>query len=393
VKICIIQPAYLPWLGYFERMQLCDRVVMLNHVDIDKNSKTKFVNRNKIRTPQGWTWLVVPINTSSLSGELKINKIKVAPGTEWAQKHCKTISANYSRSPFYSEKYKLLESHLKQNHQLIEQVNYPLINLLCEWLGIKSEIIKSSDLNCQSRKDDLILEICKKLGARTYLSGPFGRDYLTSQKFQEAGIEIQYHEYEVIEYNQAWPGFEPNMSAVDLIFNYGPEAPSFINGKRLQTLKMEKNITKEKLCLVPAAESDLAELIIMANEKEVRENSFKSSIIKFEDHIKWFNKIKSEKTAAIYMLKTDADIFLGQIRFEKKQEYFEIDISLKKSVRSQGIGKILLQTGMIQFKKDFGQSRFIANVKAHNTKAIALFRSLFFNENHEKSHIVFKKIL
>ena len=78
MKISISQPAYLPWLGYFERIQYSDFHVVLNHVQMDASSKTKFINRNKIKTPNGWAWLTIPIlgNRKVKISELKMSSEK-----------------------------------------------------------------------------------------------------------------------------------------------------------------------------------------------------------------------------------------------------------------------------------------------------------------------------
>ena len=81
--VSIMQPAYIPWLGYFDRIAKSDLHVVLDNVTMDKNSKTKFTNRNKSRTPQGWSWLTVPLKSVSKSNEVVINEIEIASGNNW----------------------------------------------------------------------------------------------------------------------------------------------------------------------------------------------------------------------------------------------------------------------------------------------------------------------
>ena len=91
-------------------------------------------------------------------------------------------------------------------------------------LGVRTECISSSDLSLESKKAELILDICRKVGATTYLSGPFGRDYLNQKDFEEAGIELQFHDYAHPVYMQNFDGFEPYMSILDLLFNHGDKS-------------------------------------------------------------------------------------------------------------------------------------------------------------------------
>ena len=85
--LSINQPAYLPWLGYFDRIERSDVHVVLDHVQFEKNS---FVNRNKIRNGNDWTWLTVPVETKGKFGALDIKNIKINNNINWKKKHWKT---------------------------------------------------------------------------------------------------------------------------------------------------------------------------------------------------------------------------------------------------------------------------------------------------------------
>src|ERR1051326_8427944 len=96
--VSINQPAYLPWLGYFDRIAASDIHVVLDHVQFEKNS---FVNRNKVRTAQGATWLTVPVETSGKFGQLPIDQLQIASDQPWARKHWKTIEQCYAHAPYF----------------------------------------------------------------------------------------------------------------------------------------------------------------------------------------------------------------------------------------------------------------------------------------------------
>jgi hypothetical protein len=91
------QPAYLPWLGYFDKIARADVFVYLDTVQFEKNS---FINRNRIKTPQGAQWLTIPVKMKDhLSATLRDTEIEcVQP---WGSKHLKTIRMNYSRAEFF----------------------------------------------------------------------------------------------------------------------------------------------------------------------------------------------------------------------------------------------------------------------------------------------------
>lgn len=228
--VTIMQPAYLPWLGYFDRIAMSDLFVVLDHVKIDRNSKTKFANRNRVRTPQGWCWLTVPIKTKACNHDLLLHRLEVTDDQRWAQKHWKTIIQNYSGAPFFA-KYSLFFDELYRNPPLtLVQITQRILAYLLQALNIGTPVAHSSGMKLEGAGSDLVLEICRKFNATRYISGPFGRTYLNEETFAEAGIEIIYHDYEHPVYTQAFPGWEPYMSVIDLLFNHGKKSLKIIRG-------------------------------------------------------------------------------------------------------------------------------------------------------------------
>jgi len=221
VIVSINQPAYMPWLGYFDRVQKSDLHIVLDHVQFEKNSVT---NRNKVRTPEGWGWLTVPVRTKGLFGQLTIDRVEINSNIPWGRKHWRTIENNYSKAPYFSQYSLSLQDFYNRNWETLGALLDESRRYLLKELGMKKDLIRSSELSPKLRKSDLILELCKKVGATSYLSGPFGRDYLNANEFEESGIELRFHDYAHPEYEQVFKGFEPNMSVIDLLFNHGPKS-------------------------------------------------------------------------------------------------------------------------------------------------------------------------
>jgi hypothetical protein len=227
--VSIMQPAYLPWLGYFHRILSSDLHVVLDHVQLDTNSKTRFTNRNKVRTPEGWTWLTVPLLTKGKRGSLEIDKLETDEASRWREKHWRSLVHCYSRSAHFAEHAPFFEAMYGRPWPLLRDVMRESTDyLLRRGFGIETPFRYSSEMKLEARKDDLILDICVAVGATSYLSGPFGRDYLDASKFRTAGIELRFHDYRHPEYRQAFEGFEPFMSAVDLVFNHGPDSKALL---------------------------------------------------------------------------------------------------------------------------------------------------------------------
>lgn len=221
--VSINQPAYLPYMGYFNRIAKSDLHVVLDHVQFEKNS---FTNRNKIKTRDGSLMLTIPIKTKGLFGNLAINSLEIADEI-WKIKHPKSLESAYTKAPYYKFYKELISEFYNNDIKLFLDIVNPINDWILNHLNIKTPLIYSSGLNLSSTKSDLILEICKETNASKYLSGPFGRSYLEIEKFSDNGIDVIFDDYIHPEYNQFNGNFDPYMCVLDLLFNIGPESKNF----------------------------------------------------------------------------------------------------------------------------------------------------------------------
>jgi len=232
--VSINQPAYLPWLGYFHRINISDVFVFFDSTQFEKNS---MVNRNKIKTSQGPVMLTVPVKLKDHFKKI-IKDIEIAE-PKCLERHWKSIELNYKKTKFWNDYSEKLKKIYKKEYNNISDLCYDQLILFLEILDIKTKIVKFSDLNdINSKKEQLVIEICKDLGARTYVSGSLGREYITNDHFKKSDIGLYYQNYNHPEYYQSWGAFIPYMSIIDLLFNEGPNSLSII---------MKNNVTKEEL--------------------------------------------------------------------------------------------------------------------------------------------------
>jgi hypothetical protein len=216
--VSINQPAYLPWLGYFERIANSDLHIVLDHVQFEKNS---FTNRNKARTKEGSTWLTIPLATKGRFGDLAINALEFAANDPWARKHWATLRMNYARAPFFKEYAPAYEALYTQAWPGFMPMVRAFLTQHLRDLGITTPLRFSSEMQVEGTKGELVLNLSRAVGADTYLSGALGRDYLDESIFTQAGIAVRYQDYAHPTYTQCQPGFEPFMGVLDLIFNHG----------------------------------------------------------------------------------------------------------------------------------------------------------------------------
>jgi len=216
----------MPWLGFFHKINMADMFVVLDNVQFRKNY---FQNRNKIRTKDGWQWITVPVKKEDLRKPIKDVRVS-NEDLRWKRKVLQSIYFEYSKAKFFENYWKDLSSIFDKNHALLADLNMELIRYLLEKLGIDVEIVLASSLDTTGEKGELLLNICKVVGAKTYISGISGRDYLNFDEFKKNNIKIVVQEFHHPIYKQLHEPFIPCMSVIDLLFNYGDESLNTITG-------------------------------------------------------------------------------------------------------------------------------------------------------------------
>jgi hypothetical protein len=222
--VAIHQPEYFPWLGYFEKMIRADVFVLLDQVQF---SKGNYQNRNHIKGPAGTQWLTIPV--IQRLGQ-KINEVVIAD-QHWPAKHWQSLISCYSRARHFDEISPLFADFYRQPGERLIDHTVRALRLTATLLGIEKNWILASELNVDGRKSDLVLNICRQLGASTYYSGRTGSTYLDHEKFLKAGIDIKVQSFVHPHYEQLFMdglGFIPNLSVLDLLFNCGPESGNLL---------------------------------------------------------------------------------------------------------------------------------------------------------------------
>jgi hypothetical protein len=209
------QPAYLPWMGYFDKIMKSDIFVFLDMVQFEKNS---FINRNKIKTPQGPTWLTVPVK---LKGHLKLTLMEIIIDSKynWQRNHLKSIYLNYKKAPRYEECYFKIEELYQKEYEFISELCWDQLRFWLKEIGIETKLVRSSELPIISKKSDLIFDLCRYFQADHYISGALGKNYLEEDRFNRADITIEYQDYQHPVYHQLWGDFIPYMGVIDFIMN------------------------------------------------------------------------------------------------------------------------------------------------------------------------------
>ena len=220
-KIAILQSNYIPWKGVFDMMNKVDIFVFFEDVQFTRRD---WRTRNKIKTANGSVWLTVPVKKVDRDNT-KIYEVEISHSENWQEKHYKTIVNNYSKAPFFKDyKYLLEEIYLTTKWNFLSEFNIFTNKIIATSLGINTELVNSKDLKISGNKSDKLINICKKLGANYYISGPSAKEYVELEKFNKAGIKLEYINYIYPEYEQLHGEFDHNVTVLDVIFNCGANA-------------------------------------------------------------------------------------------------------------------------------------------------------------------------
>ena len=224
MKVAIHQPQYLPWLGYFDKIDQADCFVLLDDVQFKKN---EWQNRNKIKTAAGWQWLTVPVLHRFPQ---RICEVRINRTDPWSRKHLQALTSNYSSAPFFDLHRPFFEEIYGREWTLLVDLNVAAITYLAEALGIRTKLVMASSLPVPAELEatDRLIAICQAVGANTYLSGVGGREYLDLAPFEEAGIGVLFQAFQTRPYPQRFGAFVADLSIVDLLFNCNDQSLQII---------------------------------------------------------------------------------------------------------------------------------------------------------------------
>jgi hypothetical protein len=222
-KIAILQSNYIPWKGYFDMIAAVDEFIIYDDVQF---TKSDWRNRNQIKSPQGKQWLSVPVgqNIARLVRDVEL------PNRMWQAKHWRTLQSNYRRAPCFDEIAPLLEPlYLIETFDNLSRMNRRFIEVVCEYLGIKTVISNSWEYSIIEGKTERLADICVQAGGTEYISGLAAKSYVNESIFLERGIKLTWFDYAGYpEYPQLWGEFEHGVSILDLLFNCGKDAHRYM---------------------------------------------------------------------------------------------------------------------------------------------------------------------
>jgi hypothetical protein len=222
--LVVLQPGYLPWLGFFDQMRRSTVFVYYDDVQYDKHG---WRNRNRIKTPSGALWLTVPVLHAGKGQPLILDAL-IDQTTDWARKHIRTLRQYYSKAACFSRYMPELEALLERSWTHIVDLDMAVVDLMARWLSLTPAVHRSSALGIGGDKSERLLNMCRHFGADRYLSGDAAQNYLDVDLFGRHGVTVEWQNFQHPVYPQLHGPFVPFLSALDLILNCGEESASIL---------------------------------------------------------------------------------------------------------------------------------------------------------------------
>jgi hypothetical protein len=217
-KIVISQPMLFPWVGMLEQIRLCDCHVFYDDVQFSKGS---FVNRVQVKLPEGIRWMTIPIQGLTLGQ--RINELRPDSSRNWRRQHLDMLSRSFVAAPFRNDALGLVEDVYDSEYGDVGSISRAsLLSLLC-YFGLTAgrDFLSVCELGINGSGSDRVLEIVKRLGGSTYISGHGAAHYLLHETFEKNGVAVEYMDYMCMPYPQSNGSFTPYVSSLDLVANRG----------------------------------------------------------------------------------------------------------------------------------------------------------------------------
>ncbi len=223
--IAILQPGYLPWLGFFDQLARSDVFVIYDDVQFDKHG---WRNRNRIKSPAGPHWLTVPVLHSGKNSPPNL-AVEIDNTQAWPRKQIGSIRQFYRGAPHLARYLPELEEMLERRWTRLIDLDLAVTTLLTRWLDLERPLLRSSTLGLGGGQSQRLLNHCLHFGATRYLSGAAARDYLDLALFARHGVEVIWQDYPHPVYPQLHGPFVSHLSTLDLLLNCGEQSRSILS--------------------------------------------------------------------------------------------------------------------------------------------------------------------
>ena len=235
MKLAIMQPYFLPYLGYFSLIKHTDEFILFDTVQFIRHG---WIERNRILKPSnGWQYIMVPLKKHSR--ETIIKDIEINNDQQWKEKILAQLQHYKKQAPYFSNVIYILNEIFSKEYATIVDLNLASLKTVCNYLGINTPIqvfsLMNIDIEPANAPDEWALNICKALGnVDEYWNPPGGQSFFNKKKYENADINLKFHSAILTDYDQKRNVFEPGLSIIDvMMFNSVDEINKMLDNYEL----------------------------------------------------------------------------------------------------------------------------------------------------------------
>jgi hypothetical protein len=215
MRLAIMQPYFLPYIGYFQLMSAVDKFVLLDDVNFINGG---WINRNRIAINGEPQWVTLPL--AKASQNRRINEIEIVDNALWKRKAMRMVELSYQNAPFVHQILPLFSEMLRGARGSLSTFLFRHLRQLADYIGIDTGIEATATIYPKEGRagQERILDICTREGATSYVNLPGGRDLYDAQSFASAGIKLIFLEPNLETLTLRHSGHEgPSLSILDLL--------------------------------------------------------------------------------------------------------------------------------------------------------------------------------
>ena len=229
--VAIHQPNFFPWLGYFDKIARADVFVVLDHVQFPKTRDGNWTNRVKMDVYGTAAWVTVPL-ARGYEGFRRIDEMRIDPASPWRRKLLRALQDSYGRAAAFRDVFPAITELVNHPAELVADYNLNAITGICTELDLPTtHLVRSSTLDVDGGKTDLLVNVVRRVGGTSYLAGGGASGYQDDAQLAAAGIEVQYQRFAHPEYPQrAGTTFVAGLSILDALFHCGFRATADLLG-------------------------------------------------------------------------------------------------------------------------------------------------------------------
>jgi hypothetical protein len=222
-RVALMQPAFLPWQGYFGLVAAADVFVLLDDFQFQRHS---FHQRNRIRSGAGAeTWISLPVGHPRDGEFPTLGDAAPIVDAKWRRRLKTTLEQSYGRTTYYAALREPLDAWIDATWTSVADMNSAFIQLVAGMLGFEPEWRRSSEIGSHGQRSERVLDLLRRAGARTYLCARGSYDYMAEDAlFPVAEIDVVFQEFEPVPYPQRRTDeFTSHLSVLDALFEVGAD--------------------------------------------------------------------------------------------------------------------------------------------------------------------------